>query len=113
MISYETAKKLKEAGFEQGLHFYFNRKGLGPWCICENFSDDSDDVSVPSLSELMKAVRTHPMNRKDTGLYTNGDGYTAWARKTRLEEGEDGERSCLGRTAEEAMALLWLELTKN
>ncbi len=117
-MNYELAKRLKEAGFPQ--------EGKGLWIgnVGQINSDSiypgdsigiaqEDFVYIPTLSELIYAVRDHPMNRRDVGLYCNGKEWVAWARKTLLDDEGDGDRDCSGSTPEEAVAALYLQLSKK
>ena len=108
MISYELAQELKDAGYPQD----YDGGVLGRFA----FKDDDIDEEMaysPSFEELIESVKTHPMNRKDVGLYAQRGKYIAWARKTRLDEGGDGERDLEGDTPTEAMARLWLALNNG
>lgn len=115
-MNYELAKKLKDAGFPQrdpnGIKPFPNYTGYGCGFVYP-LDDGQEQCYSPTLSELIEAVRNHPMNRKDVGLYTLKGGYNAWARKTYFEVGNDGERNCFGLTPEEAVANLWLVLNKK
>ncbi len=89
-ISYELAKKLKDAGFSQEKLEHHN---------CQNCACRVKDAYVPTLTELIESCgdnfRTLEKGRTD-GWYASGNG-----------AGEAGS------TPEEAVANLWLELNKK
>ncbi len=107
-MNYDLARELKDAGFpfKECNHEY-------PHAVLDFGSDNGPWYDSPSFEQLIEACKNHPVNRKDIGLYTNGGGYVAWARKTYLDDGGDDERDCRGITAVEAVARLWLALNKK
>lgn len=111
MLSYETALKLKEAGFPQGA----NESYL---CQFNNETKEEDCAYNPTLSELIEACpKKHTIEDYFEGDFTlqywttklkqvwhcGYDGGDGWY------EGAEGE----GSTPEEAVANLWLELNKK
>ena len=107
-MNYELALKLKEAGWK-----------FKEWYLEEHSGEssklhwDNSDWCAPALEELIEACQSHPMNRKDIGLHGGENKWTAWARKTRLDEGGDGDRDCVGTTPTIAVAHLWLALNNT
>lgn len=102
MITYELSKKLKDSGFPQkfdiGKSFYSEE--YAKFGNVENLIDGRDKISVPTLSELIKACK--PV-------------------RILLTEEQEGQWFCFGNnsikaygsTPEEAVSLLWLELNKK
>lgn len=137
-MNYELALKLKEAGFPQiykqtepwcdwayhigdeELHLLHDDNDTGWWLGNDYTRRDMSQeemecewVKAPTLEELIEACQSHPMNRKDIGLHGGENKWTAWARKTRLDEGGDGDRDCVAITPTEAVAHLWLALNSK
>lgn len=119
-MNYETAKKLKEAGFPKK-HFYIGDKTT-PYLqytrptIYELISACGDEfVGVRNFKAEL--IRTHG---KEKGLkYFNGgyDTTKEWiadsTRQTESDEGTIGWISEGGSTPEEAVAALWLALNNH
>ena len=107
-MNYDLAKKLKDAGFPQGIgcHMYgefINQDGIG-----DEFSNERN-AYPPTLSELIEAC---------------GDGFGFLARGDEKVIQErvpwvcakaflDWNTRCTGKTPEEAVANLWLKLNKK
>jgi hypothetical protein len=110
MINYKLAKKLKEAGFPQNVksgsilckHLVSPMDGTH---IIHNYDCDyvKDGMYFPTLSELIEACG----DRFDS-LNKYQDGWEAWA-----DRDETSGIFKLGKSAEEAVANLWLELNKK
>lgn len=98
MISYELAKKLKDAGFPQ--------KGRDDYCRSTG-SDGEDFVYTPTLSELIKACMKE-------GHHFNMGGCSFW---WAIRRGEGNQKTDVpvqtGQTPEEAVANLYLALNKK
>jgi len=95
-MNYDLAKELEQSGFPQG--------GDGSWVLPPDqlVSRRTDRVYVPTLSELIEACGEQffcLIHRK-----------RKWAAYTGDERGE--LQDCIYFTAEEAVARLWLALTK-
>lgn len=130
-LSYDTAKKLKEVGFPQDIAYYeeFYCNGeLANYGSDQGLKDEKEPhfdkeyklsytnnevIKIPTLEELIEVVKNHPMNRKDIGLHSLNGGYNAWARKTHLDEGGDGDRDYFDLNPSEAVANLCLALNKK
>ena len=116
MISYETAKKLKDAGFPLAGN---------PCKRCAPYFDG--DLGCPTLSELIAACGVHSaglpvfkqLNWHATARQTPFICQTPqgsidmkeageWCAKARIGKGLAGHISAWGKTAEEAVAKLWL-----
>lgn len=102
-MNYETAKKLKDGGFPQGLteHQY-------GWVeVHQSFELDNGDmtigVSTPTLSELIEACG------KNFEVLWQGWGGEKWLAAQTTSYG-DPENYQTGSTPEEAVANLWLAL---
>ena len=111
MITYELAKKLKDAGFplRKGTPGIYWRGGFG-----YNFEDETIYL-FPLLSELIEAC-----GENFYGLFTLWEkGYIkkSWAavqRQQRTALGiEEKEVNAFGSTPEEAVALLWIAIHKK
>lgn len=127
-MNYELAKQLKDAGFPcscKSLKYYCSicKKdfcdGGGSHCDCDymKLTDeqlDDKDIYIPTLSELIDACYIDSRYRKfvltDEGIDTDRGYDNAW--EVRIERGHD---VCWhnGDTKKEAVANLWLELTKE
>lgn len=90
-MTYELAKKLKEAGFPQD--------GKGMW-YADNPNGEGDAVYSPTLSELIEACENK------LWMLERIDG-VAWEAYPYVSVGKGSE---LGKTPEEAVAKLWLTL---
>jgi hypothetical protein len=116
-MDYKLAKQLKEAGFPQERGGYYFNGEYGSYNVEDEKIRHPLDYNLvtkdPSLEELIEAVSNHPVNRRDIGIHGGGDNWTAWARKTLLDENGDGDRYCVGSTPTEAVAKLYLELNKK
>ena len=105
-MNYKLAKKLKEAGFIQrqwkySMHFIPDRNSLGEQMIIlyENYQGSGDDlVYIPTLSELIEAC--------GDSFYSLSKHLNIW--QTNFRDGVAGETA--GKTPEEAVANLWLNL---
>lgn len=112
MISYDLAKKLKDAGFPENL---FRLKS----CPCMDMTVEKDGtwacghskdelVSVPTLSELIEACgEDFGSIRKIWDHYT--EAFLYWFAECTNEKGI----CCEGSTPEEAVANLWLALSQK
>lgn len=111
MISYELAKELKEAGFEQQLY------GEGPGTIKTPSNGywtpdhaTEEYAYAPTLSELIEACGDDFGNLgqykfpSDTGAWLATEQVNFYTQRNRKREGE---------TPEEAVARLWLSLNKK
>jgi len=115
MISYELAKKLKDAGFPQ--------TGNGSY-LEGNVEEDeggvitTNSVYTPTLSELIEAC-----GDRFYGLVRREHDYDKWSASTSTWTADAAIRheryikqdlfcSATGETKEEAVANLWLELNK-
>jgi hypothetical protein len=102
-MNYELAKQLKDAGFPQ--------KGKGKWTpnykkIGEKYIIES--VYFPTLSELIEACIYFESKYKTFALiYEFENKYIGWIWKALIL----GEK-VNGKTPEEAVSKLWLELNK-
>lgn len=92
-MTYELAKKLKEAGFRDNIYLYFEYKEVG---------------NAPTLSELIERCgEDFEMVRRIFEYKT--DIFLYW-----LAECTNKKAICIsGSTPEEAVANLWLELNKK
>lgn len=97
MLSYQTALKLKEAGFPQK-HILVNLNGQ-MMCLCG--SRDEGDVHIPTLEELIEACGEHLflLHRE-----IKTKNWAAWGLDKFI---------CDGNTPSEAVANLYLELYKK
>ena len=127
-MNYKLAKQLKDAGFPclySSYKYYcsvckkcFSDTG-GSYCDCDymKLTDEQvndKDVYIPTLSELIDACYIDSRYRKfvltDEGIDTDMGYENLWA--VRIEKGHD-EFWNNGDTKKEAVANLWLELTKE
>lgn len=107
-MNYELANKLKEAGFPQ------NDKH-GNNLVCHSYDDDEncrEDGHIayaPALSELIEAC-----GDKFAWLHHNihKNAEYPWSAQTFLDEDGDSVGGA-GKTAEDAVAKLWLTLNKH
>ncbi len=117
MISYETAKKLKDAGFpyiQKKVAFNLYEKAWKYIPSEESGPIATDQQLVPTLSELIKAcgerfvaLRHWDLEKADIELSEKIIGYdSSWMAETY-------ERQGFGSTPEEAVAHLWLALNKK
>lgn len=101
MISYKLAKQLKDAGFQQG----FDDHSGGKWIdkseeIFDHETGLGDEMYIPTLSELIEACgdKLDIILKMEDGNHKVGKfGYYP---------------SATGKSLEEAVAKLWLELNK-
>lgn len=117
MINYELAKKLKDAGFPQGLeHQFVKSKNDTEWYIW-NRTDISEfetpntivsGISCPTLSELIEACGEEFLSLDSPRV----DGIGEWCAVGTLGENQL-YREANGQTPEEAVANLWLALNKK
>lgn len=117
-MKYELAKQLKDAGFPQKLHpltglMYEDGSpnipihcANGKVCYCPEHTGEPYSV-IPTLSELIEAcgdgfrlLRYSPPHE-----FSNGTWYAG--------TGDDSKGDLIGKTPEEAVAKLWLELNKK
>lgn len=109
-MNYELAKKLKDAGFPQGLteHQYGWVEAHGKFELDEG--DMTSGVSAPTLSELIAACGERFCSLKREW----GDIWLAYAFKDEQNKRPiDISLQTQGSTAELAVAQLWLELNKK
>lgn len=102
-MTYELAKQLRDAGFQQS----FDSHSGGKWIdvggeIFDHQTGDENEVYVPTLSELISALgdKFGVLERFKDGTY--GSYYP-----------NDIGTSGLGNTPEAAVAKLWLALKNN
>jgi hypothetical protein len=97
-MNYELAKQLKEAGFSQG--------GKGSWTLPSDslVARAGDRIYVPTLSELIAACGKIEF----TLMREIVDDVSGW-----LAVVYEPIIQCGGLTAEEAVARLWLALSKK
>lgn len=94
-MNYELAKQLKDAGFPQVIDF---RSG--------EFHDGDEEISNPSLSELIEACGDNfELSNMIRGEANRKNGNWLVMKDSGYEQ--------IGHTPEEAVALLWLELNKK
>ena len=113
-MTYELAKKLKDAGFPQTLKYcpiwenlYYLNGEIVQGAFKESKLKDGM-VKVPTLSELIEACgdKLESLNQIEEGKWE------AWS--TILGTmGDEGKEITYGFTTEEAVANLWLALNKN
>ena len=102
-MTYETAKKLKDAGFPQatgGFYYWSREEDCNKGQLITPFYDErtiTHTIKIPTLSELIKAC-----GNEFEQLYKDAVGWGAVA-----------EKIGLGKTPEEAVANLWLKLEKH
>ena len=104
-MTYEVAKRLKDAGFPQRFNrgSAFNAQGEIFYFTGDRQGKVSEtDISIPSLNELIKACGDH-----FGGLEHFPDEVT---NKFRAFSLPDRSNSFFGDTPEEAVAKLWLAL---
>lgn len=106
-MNYSLAKKLKEAGFPQGLKPMFDAEGY----IHRTNEEDENWVYEPSLEELIEACG----NRFDELMKSKHIKDSLWrATAYPCEECDwKGMFHGVGSTPIEAVASLWLELNKK
>lgn len=114
MLTYETAKQLKDAGFPQDLK-HRHEKGQfsadisrieGPIKPGDSYRVHPEDlVYIPTLSELVESC-----GDEFRSLRKEGDIYYAVPLSAELLRGGKSQR---GLSPEEAIANLWLELNKK
>ena len=106
-IDYQLAQALKEAGFPQSTtNVFYPCKHKVSDCDCKKF-DWKDAVYIPTLEELIEACGDDFFVLAKC-IYTNGNKYKADGRSN-IPYPPEG----LGKTAEEAVARLWLALNKE
>lgn len=109
-MNYELAKELKDAGFRQGYWEGWDDHGGGKWMqfdgknsLYDHETGDSEELYVPTLSELIEACRMFTdrlcleqhSNDWRAGIYVGPKQFAS------------------GSTPEEAVARLWLVLNKK
>jgi hypothetical protein len=96
-MNYELAKELEEAGFPQG--------GKGSWTLPPDrlLARRTDRVYVPTLTELIEACGDH-----FGSLHRGHDPANWWASGC-----DEASGNSLGKSAEEAVARLWLSLNNG
>lgn len=117
-ITYELAKKLKDAGFVATLKFgnyYYDKNGeFKNWAFPEDRepSYEQGDWCIPTLPELIEACGDKISLHHDGTMWSAGkigeiidNGLLFW--NVRFS------RAVLSETPEEAVANLWLELNKK
>lgn len=108
MITYELAKKLKDAGFPLQEHDYYDDFATPPPGRCTNCVDVDHDIPwcVPSLSELIEACGDR------FGMLRKNDTWQASTPEHTLPKGVRHYDIYLSGyfTPEEAVANLWLAL---
>jgi len=100
-MNYELAKKLKDSGFPQNVHFGFDERGF-VGCIGDISYRDPIIVKAPSLGELIDACGER------FGSLERDSGWTAFSKLT-----SEIDEECYGETPEEAVARLWLALKET
>lgn len=116
-MTYELAKKLKDAGFPQVIKADYYHEGCdecfgGNAELYEKAKDsgfDSNDISIPTLPELIEACgeKFFYLERLDNLAYK---GWVAHAIFTGTDEKVIAKN---GSTPEEAVANLWLKLNQS
>ena len=96
-MDYELAKQLKEAGFPD----------ISWFSLIVNGSTDEIRYQMPALSELIEACGDEFLYLKK---YLAGDGHQ-WEASGNTKIGEY-DMFFVGKSPEEAVAKLWLELNK-
>lgn len=119
MITYELAKKLKDAGFPQDTEWilynsptYYERwiriLYRKPGTTSNTFEVGSTELSCPTLSELIDACG------KNFRMLSYDQPYVQWVAHGERENKKDISLFTNdGKTPEEAVANLWLELNKK
>lgn len=102
-MNYELCKKLKDAGFPQNTLLGIFEDASGPLLKEECPKTWGNTVAYPSLAELIEACGD------GFGLLVKDDGWTA---ANGSAEGTWYDQTS-GKTPEEAVANLWLELNKH
>lgn len=120
-MNYELAKKLKDAGFPQGIsEEFFGRYALGGGePVLERRNDPSQSADEladsPTLPELLEACGR--FQHRQIGLIKNGDewmaGLDSKSSGVLLFESTADFESDWCKTPEEAVANLWLALQKS
>lgn len=112
-LSYETAKKLKGAGFPQSPYMgalcqHEPENDSYPCRVSSRRNPECEWVSVPTLSELIEACGEQFGHLALVG----GDdcGNTEWVARVRGHIGYAKQTQQVGSTPEEAVANLWLAL---
>lgn len=135
-MNYELALKLKEAGFPQRSDFIITQgdnvihccyDGVKANCYCPRCTDGmyeneiSDYAVIPTISELIEACgeEFESLTQWDDGWHANSKGILRhdmvdeeFPEPIRCDSGCCGTHT-KGSSPEEAVANLWLELTKN
>jgi hypothetical protein len=133
MLSYHLAKQLKDAGFLQELTEDSYRFILSDSTVkrgSEPFPSSLDNAKLPTLSELIEACGVHSEGlpvfkqlnwhaKRQNGIVAtpqggvNADEVGYWSAKARKGKGLSGHVTAWGKTAEEAVANLWLALNSK
>ena len=103
-MNYELAKELKDAGFP----FKEHHPAMG----MENIIDfgDGEDYKVPTLSELIEACGNEFLSLTQISKVLFKEN---WRCEWLSNDDECVEEDIYGKTPEEAVAKLWLELNKK
>jgi predicted RNase H-like HicB family nuclease len=107
-MNYTLAKKLKDAGFPFQPKFYKAvKKDNTPVTTDKDLGIEGEDyVFVPELSELIEACGD------EMAWLHNSVKSTKWVAQTFLDDEQNSQQG-EGKTPEEAVANLWLELNKK
>ena len=101
-MTYEICKQLKDAGFPQGIPDCYTFEG--------DWIPEEERRYVPTLSELIEACGNEFGSLSRWGGFRKftplSDEWVCW------KVNGDGYDSCGGKTPEEAVVKLWLELNK-
>jgi len=103
-LSYDTAKRLKDAGFPQKTH---NE------CCGEVLGEDGEPVMIPDLSELIEACgdEIYSLRRTYEKNIWVAHGYNLFNRDIKQIQFQAlGQKGFVGSTPEEAVANLYLAL---
>jgi hypothetical protein len=118
-MTYELAKKLKDAGFPQELERRIHYRENCEECMNGNYEKpmslellDELDIAIPTLSELIEAcgnkfrrLTLHSKNKKHPNLI--------WQASPNQHNSLNWKQGVRGDTPEEAVAELWLKFNKK
>lgn len=116
MISYELAKQLKDAGFPQISHaFYTVVEGEKPMYghLTEICTEPFKSVAAPSLEQLIEACGGVFERLSRTDYTKEPKSIEEWEAYSIYIKKDDTSFIGYGKTPEEAVANLWLELHKK